>query len=136
MASRASVNKTEDVEEQSISLLQSDAEAVVRDFSLRLTVLDIIEEGHKAAAMAIFSSVVIGFVLGISLPVDQNIPGDSLRLFLCSLVYCMQTYKHSILLEGMYLLECAAPLEEGRGEEPRNPFTSDWHQAYQDELQV
>lgn len=100
MASRASVSKAEDVEEQSISLLQSDAEAVVRDFSLRLTVLDIIEEGHKAAAMAIFSSVVIGFVLGISLPVDQNIPGNSLRLFLCSLVYSMQAYKHSVLLEG------------------------------------
>lgn len=120
MASRASVNKTQDVEEQSISLLQSDAEAVVRDFSLRLTVLDIIEEGHKAAAMAILSSVVIGFVLGISLPVDQNIPGDSLRLLSCSLVYCMQAYKHSVLLKGMYLLESAAPLEKGRGEEPRN----------------
>ena len=75
MASRNSSSKSEDVEQQSIRLLQSDAEAVRRDFRLKLTVLDIIEEGHKAAAAAIASSIFIGLVLGLALPVDQNIPG-------------------------------------------------------------
>ena len=54
---------------------KSDATSVRRDFNLKLTVLDIIEEGHKAAAVAIASSIVIGFIMGIILPVDHNIPG-------------------------------------------------------------
>ena len=58
MASRTSEIKDEDVEQQSARLLQSDVASVRRDFKLKLTVLDIIEEGHKAAAVAIASSIV------------------------------------------------------------------------------
>ena len=76
MRSRVSADKSDDAEEQSISLLQSDAEAVSRDFRLRLTVLDLIEEGHKAAGIAISAALVTGVVLGLSLPVDHNIPGE------------------------------------------------------------
>ncbi len=78
MTSRVSADKSDDAEEQSISLLQSDAEAVSRDFRLRLTVLDLIEEGHKAAGIAISAALVTGVVLGLSLPVDHNIPGEAL----------------------------------------------------------
>lgn len=76
MGSRVYANKTDDAEQPSTSLLQMDAEAVRKDFNLKLTVLDIIEEGHKAAAVAIFSAVIVGVVLGLSLPIDPNIPGD------------------------------------------------------------
>ena len=75
MTSRVFADKSDDAEQQSISLLQSDAEAVSRDFRLRLTVLDLIEEGHKAAGIAISAALVTGVVLGLSLPVDHNIPG-------------------------------------------------------------
>ena len=77
MISRGSANKREDEEQQSVSLLQRDAEAVTRDFQLKLTVLDLIEEGHKAAAVAIGTAIAIGIILGFTLPVDQNIPGES-----------------------------------------------------------
>ena len=75
MASRNCVRKDDDVEQQSIRLLQSDATSVRRDFNLKLTVLDIIEEGHKAAAVAIASSIVLGYIMGMILPMDPNIPG-------------------------------------------------------------
>ena len=77
MASRGSADKLDDEEQQSVSLLQSNAEAVTRDFQLKLTILDLIEEGHKAAAVAIGASIVIGIILGFTLQVDQNIPGES-----------------------------------------------------------
>ena len=83
MASRGCENKDEDVEQQSARLLLSDATSVRRDFNLKLSVLDIIEEGHKAAAVAIASSIVIGLLMGMTLPVDHNIPG---MLSCCSLI--------------------------------------------------
>ncbi len=84
MASRTCEIKDEDVEHQSARLLQSDAAAVRRDFRLKLTVLDIIEEGHKAAAVAIASSILIGLLMGMTLPVDHNIPG----MFSCCSLIC------------------------------------------------
>ena len=87
MASRTE-NKDEDVEQQSARLLQSDVASVRRDFKLKLTVLDIIEEGHKAAAVAIASSIVIGLLMGMTLPVDHNIPG---MLSCCSVTCSMRT---------------------------------------------
>lgn len=84
MASRTCDAKDEDVEQQSMRLLQSDAASVRRDFNLKLTVLDLIEEGHKAAAVAIASSLVIGFIMGMTLPVDHNIPGRTSLPALCT----------------------------------------------------
>ena len=83
MASRTYESKDEDVEQQSMRLLQSDAATVRRKFNLKLTVLDLIEEGHKAAAVSIASSLVIGFIMGMTLPVDHNIPGKTSLSALC-----------------------------------------------------
>ena len=98
MTSRVSADKSEDEAQQSISLLQSDAEAVSRDFRLRLTVLDLIEEGHKAAGIAISAALVTGVVLGLSLPVDHNIPGG--KALSCSAICCAgpgRKHKSSLL---------------------------------------
>ena len=86
MTSRVSADKSDDAEQHSISLLQSDAEAVNTDFRLRLTVLDLIEEGHKAAGIAISAALVVGIVLGLSLPVDHNVPGE--EALCCSAICC------------------------------------------------
>jgi hypothetical protein len=77
IASENSADKATDEERQSASLLQRDAEAVTRESQLKLTILNLIEDGHKAAAVAIGASIVLGIVLGYTLPVDHNIPGKS-----------------------------------------------------------
>ena len=77
MSSRISADKSDEAEQQSNGLLQSDAEAVNVDFNLRLTVLDLIEEGHKAAGIAISVALIAGIILGLSLPVDRNVPGEN-----------------------------------------------------------
>ena len=69
--------------------------------------LDLIEEGHKAAGIAISAALVTGVVLGLSLPVDHNIPGE--EALCCSARYCAwMARKHKSSLTAA--VTCSVPI--------------------------